>query len=74
MQILRCVRPHVKVEDASKVQKWEEGVKGSSGIVVEEGGRCAESTDDTEGHRNEDDEIDEGRRTVETTAYIYDTV
>lgn len=38
---------HVRVENASKVrvQKSEEGVGASSGIVVEECGRCAESTD-----------------------------
>jgi hypothetical protein len=40
----------VRIKGASKV----EGVKCSSGIAVEEGGRSgAESTDDTEGHRSE---------------------
>jgi hypothetical protein len=61
------VHRHVRVKDTSKVQKSVDGVKGSSGVAVEEGGYCgAESTDDTEGHRNEDEETDEGRRIVET--------
>jgi hypothetical protein len=42
---------HVMVKDVSEVQKSEEGVQNS---------------DDVEGHRNEDEENDEGRRIVET--------
>lgn len=58
---------HVMVKDVSKVQKSEEGIKSSSGIVVEEGGRSgAESSDDTEGDRSEDEKKDEGGRIVET--------
>jgi hypothetical protein len=55
------------VKDISKVQKLEEGVEGSSGVVVEESGRSgAESSGDTEGHRSENEENDEGRRIVDT--------
>lgn len=58
---------HVMVKDVSKVQKSEEGIKSSSGIVVEKGGRSgAESSDDTEGDRSEDEKKDEGGRIVET--------
>jgi hypothetical protein len=61
------VHRYLRVKDASKVQKSVEGVKGSSGIVLEEGGRSGSgSSDGTEGHRTEDEEIDEGRRIVET--------
>jgi hypothetical protein len=64
------VHRHVRVKDASKVQKSVDSVKGSSGVAVEEGGYCgAESTDDT-GHRNEDDEADEGRRIVESGQFV----
>jgi hypothetical protein len=60
------VQRHVRVKDVSKVQKSEEGVKDSSGIVVEEGGKVVQKTVMTEGHRSEDEETDEGRRIVET--------
>jgi hypothetical protein len=59
---------HMEINDESKVGKLEEvSVEGSSDCVIEEGSRSsAGSSDDTEGHRSEDEENGEDSTIAET--------